>query len=210
MKYRNTDKGKLPLKRRLPLIAIIGALIMMMLVLVLVQKSWFDEDPIKVDFTDVFTDADSRKDTTDDDRPVLRIAVAAMISPKATQRYYNDLLTLIGDKLGMRSLFLQRKTYAEVNQLLKKKDIDVAFVCSGPYVTGHSEFGMELLVVPVAYGKKVYYSYIIVGKNSPIQTFEDLRDKKFVFTDPHSNTGKLVPTYMLALRGETVESRSRR
>lgn len=206
MKYMNADKNKLPLKRRLPLITMIGAIIVVMLILVFVQQSWFGEDTIKVDFTDVFIETNGQIDTTDDNRPVLCIAVAAMISPKPTQSYYNDLLTLIGNKLGRRTLFLQRKTYAEVNQLLKKKEIDVAFVCSGPYVTGHSEFGMELLVVPVAHGKTVYYSYIIVGKNSPVKTFEDLRGKKFVFSDPHSNTGKLVPTYMLALRGETAES----
>jgi phosphonate transport system substrate-binding protein len=35
---------------------------------------------------------------------------------------------------------------------------------------------------------------------------QDLRGKRFAFTDPLSNTGRLVPTYMLAKMNETPES----
>jgi len=199
-------KDKSAFKRLLPLVAIIGGVILIAITLVIVQQGWLREDVVRVDFNDVVTDSKSQITITKEVCPVLRIAVAAMISPKPTRRFYNNILTMIGDKLGRRSVFLQRRTYAEVNLLLEAKEVDVAFVCSCPYVIGHTEFGMELLVVPVVHGKKVYCSYIIVSKNSPIKTFEDLRGKKFAFTDPHSNTGKLVPTYMLSMRGETAKS----
>jgi phosphonate transport system substrate-binding protein len=65
---------------------------------------------------------------------------------------------------------------------------------------------MELLAVPVANGKTVYHSYFIAASTSPYTSFDDFRGKKFAFTDPQSNTGALVPTYMLALRGETPQS----
>ena len=65
---------------------------------------------------------------------------------------------------------------------------------------------MELLAAPQAYGKTVYYSYTIVHKDSTIKSFEELRGKRFAFTDPKSNTGKMVPTYKLAKMGETPES----
>jgi phosphonate transport system substrate-binding protein len=39
-----------------------------------------------------------------------------------------------------------------------------------------------------------------------VRSFEELRGKRFVFTDPLSNTGQLVPTYMLARMGETPGS----
>jgi phosphonate transport system substrate-binding protein len=45
-----------------------------------------------------------------------------------------------------------------------------------------------------------------VAKNSAIKNFGDLRGKSFAFTDPLSNTGKLVPTYMLARMNETPDS----
>ena len=141
-----------------------------------------------------------------DRESTLRVAVAAMISPKPTKNYYEDLLHLIGRKIDRRIILSQRRTYAEVNGLLQRREIDLAFVCSGPYVTGHDEFGMEILAVPVAHGEKVYYSYFLAHRDSDIESLEDLRGKNFAFTDPHSNTGCLVPTYVLAQRGDTPES----
>jgi phosphonate transport system substrate-binding protein len=82
----------------------------------------------------------------------------------------------------------------------------VAFVCGGPYVDGHEKFGLELLVAPMAYGGTVYYSYIIVPKDSPVKSFKELRGATFAFSDPLSNSGKLIPTYMLAKMNETPES----
>jgi phosphonate transport system substrate-binding protein len=144
--------------------------------------------------------------TVDSVRPDLRIAVAAMISPKSTRKYYEDLLRVVGARLGESVVFLQRRTYAEVNDLLRRKEVDLAFVCSGPYITGRREFGMELLAVPVVHGQKVYHSYILVGNDSSVERFGDLRGGRFAFTDPHSNTGCLVPRFMLARLGETPES----
>lgn len=141
-----------------------------------------------------------------DSRLPLHIAVGAMISPETTRAYYEDLLQLIAGKMNRRAEFAQRRTYAEVNDMVRKKEVDLAFVCAGPYTQGKKDFGMEMLVVPVANGKTVYHSYIIVGKSSSIVSMNDLRGKKFAFTDPQSNTGSLVPTYMLAKRGETPKS----
>jgi len=142
----------------------------------------------------------------DDRSATLRIAVGAMISPEITREYYQDLMELVAAQVDRRAVFSQRRTYAEINELVKNHEVDVAFVCSGPYTSGHKDFGMELLVVPVAHGQKIYHSYILTRNDSSIQSFEELRNKRFAFTDPHSNTGCLVPTYMLAKRGETPES----
>ena len=136
----------------------------------------------------------------------LRIAVGAMISPEMTREYYMKMMELIAARIGRRAIFSQRRTYAEINELVKAHEVDVAFVCAGPYTSGRADFGMELLVVPVAHGQKVYHSYILAKRGSPVQSLADLRGKRFAFTDPNSNTGTLVPTYMLAKRGETPET----
>ncbi len=136
----------------------------------------------------------------------LRIAVGSMIVPKEGFVYYRRFLDYVGEKLGSPVQFVARNKYKEVNDLMKKGDIDIAFVCSGPYVTGHDEFGLELLVAPRVNGKTVYYSYIIVRKDGPLQKLEDLRRKTFAFTDPGSNTGNIVPTYLLARMKETPDS----
>ena len=65
---------------------------------------------------------------------------------------------------------------------------------------------MEILAVPVAHGQKVYHSYILAQKDSAVANFDELRGKRFAFTDPKSNIGALVPRYMLAQRHESPES----
>ncbi|MHC4172086.1 MAG: substrate-binding domain-containing protein [Planctomycetota bacterium] len=140
----------------------------------------------------------------------LKIAVGAIISPAQSLTFYEDIFDYIGEKLGRGVDMIQRKTYTEVNFLMKEGRIDAAFVCSRPYVEGHRDFGMELLCVPVCFGKTEYYSYFIVHKDSSIQKLEDLRGKVFAFTDPLSNSGMLIPAYVLAKMRETPESFFRR
>jgi phosphonate transport system substrate-binding protein len=138
--------------------------------------------------------------------PRIRIAVGGMVTPKEGMAYYHDLLRYVQDKIGIKVEYVDRESYAEINSMLENGEIEAAFVCSGPYVEGHKEFGLELLVAPQVYGATKYYSYIIVAKHSPIRSFSGLRGKRFAFTDPLSNTGKLVPTYMLARMHETPDS----
>lgn len=140
------------------------------------------------------------------DRPVLRTAVGAMISPQETHETYLQLLVYVSEQLGMDQEFVQRKTYAKVNDLLGKGELDLAFICSGPYALGRESHGFELLVAPEVQGAPVYYSYLIVHQDSAYQALEDLRGASFAFTDAHSNTGRLVPEYWLALMGECPET----
>lgn len=134
-----------------------------------------------------------------------RIAMGAMITPREGFIYYSQFKDYIEQRFGQPIQLVDRGNYTEINHLLETGEIDAAFVCSGPYVEGKQRFGMQLLAMPLVKGKPIYYSYIIVPQNSPARTFEDLRSKTFAFTDPKSNTGKLVPTYMLARINETPQ-----
>ena len=140
------------------------------------------------------------------DKLSLKVAVAAMISPKDTFVYYRQLLDYIGRNLGRDVQFIQRKTYGEINELLGRGQIDLAFICSGPYVTGKEKFGFELLATPEVQKSHFYHSYLIVNKASQFKNINDLRGQVFAFTDPDSNTGKLVPTYWLSQMGERPEA----
>lgn len=136
----------------------------------------------------------------------VRIAVGGMITPKEGVAYYRDLLRYLQGRIGVKVEYVDRESYAEINDMLRTGKLEAAFVCSGPYVDGKKQFGLELLVAPQAYGRTVYYSYIIVPQASGAKAFPDLRGKRFAFTDPLSNTGRLVPTYMLAKMKETPDT----
>jgi len=134
----------------------------------------------------------------------LKIGVAAMISPKETVKYYKEIVDYIGEKAGVPVEMVQRESYDEMDNLLEKGEVKMAFICSGPYVRDKEKFGAELLVAPQSYGKPFYNAYIIVHKDSPITSLKELKGKSFAFTDPKSNTGKLVPTYMVAKQFKTT------
>ena len=136
----------------------------------------------------------------------LRVAVAAIISPKGTVESYANLIAYLGERTGRPAELVQRGTYTEINDLVRTGGVDLAFVCTGGYIRGQQEFGMELLVAPQVDGETVYYSYIIVPADSQAQSLTDLRGKVFAFTDPMSNTGRLALLYMLWQMGETPES----
>jgi phosphonate transport system substrate-binding protein len=138
-------------------------------------------------------------------RQTLRVAVAAMISPKETFIYYRELIDYIGAKLDRDTILIQRKTYGEVNDLLNKEHIDLAFICTGPFVTGGEKSGFEAIATPVIRGQPLYQSYLIVHRDSPFYAMEDLKDKNFAFTDPDSNTGAMVPRYWLKEMGVRPE-----
>ena len=160
------------------------------------------EEPTKVDFT--------KTETTNHEkvgRPgAVRIAVGGMITPKEGFAYYRGFLDYIGSELARPVEYVDATSYEEINTKLESREIDGAIVCSGPYVDGHKKFGLELLAAPKAHGGTVYYSYIIVPKTSQAKGLDDLRGKSFAFTDPLSNTGKLVPEYLLARKGETSQT----
>ncbi|MCX7781004.1 MAG: phosphate/phosphite/phosphonate ABC transporter substrate-binding protein [Negativicutes bacterium] len=135
------------------------------------------------------------------DKPPLRVAVSSILSPKETLTVYQPLLDYLQQKLQKPAVLLQRRTYQEVNDLLRNGTADVAFVCSGGYVAGSELFGMELLAQPAVKGKKVYQSYIIVPANSSAENIADLKGKAFAFTDPMSFSGRIAPVQLLLAKG---------
>jgi phosphonate transport system substrate-binding protein len=77
-------------------------------------------------------------------RSPLRVAVAAILSPRTTYRVYENLAAYLEERLGEPVEVTQRATYAETNELIRTRQVDLGFVCTGAYIQGHQEFGMEL------------------------------------------------------------------
>ena len=172
--------------------------------LVVISGCGRDSDAVVVDFNK--TIAVERPKRPIPELATLNVAVAAMISPKETFGYYRQLLDYIGEKLGREVQFIQRKTYGEINELLGIGQIDLAFICSGPYAAGKEKYDLELVATPQVRQSRYYQSYLIVNKTSQFKRLEDLKGRVFAFTDPDSNTGKLVPTYWLFEIGEQPET----
>jgi phosphonate transport system substrate-binding protein len=136
--------------------------------------------------------------------PIL-IGVSSMITPVDTVKYYQEIIDYIGARIRQPVQMVHRRTYEEMDGLLERGEVKIAFICSAPYVKDRERFGVELLVAPSVNGSTRYQSYMIVHNDSPINTFLELKGKSFAFTDPNSNTGMIYPTYLLKTMGYTPE-----
>ncbi|MBW6479755.1 MAG: phosphate/phosphite/phosphonate ABC transporter substrate-binding protein [Bacteroidales bacterium] len=136
----------------------------------------------------------------------LKVAVSAILSPKETYESYEEIFRYISDEMGFPIEFHQRKTYAEINQMLEDELLDFAFICTGAYVELDETKGVELLAVPVSGGRAEYNAYIIVSEAFAAEDFADLRGSRFAFTDPLSNTGYFYSLHRLKELNETPES----
>jgi len=131
----------------------------------------------------------------------LCFAISAMVSPARTYTDYQAFMRLLGKRLHQPVELKQRKTYEEVNELLRTGNADCGLVCTGAFIHADRHFKETVVAVPVMGGKETYRSYIIVRKDRPYTSFADLKGKVFAFTDELSNSGALYPTYLLAKRG---------
>jgi phosphonate transport system substrate-binding protein len=87
---------------------------------------------------------------------------------------------------------------------------EVCFVCSLVYVTFERR-GLELAVpiaAPVLAGARygglpIYFSDVIVHRDSPFRSFLDLRGRSWAYNEPLSHSGYGITRYQLVRLGET-------
>ncbi len=120
-------------------------------------------------------------------------AVSAMTSPARTLAHFSELETYLAVKLHRPVHLKQRRTYAEINELLAQSRIQMAFTCTGGYIAGRRDFGLEILVVPIVNGNSFYRSYIVVRKDSKANSLAELHGRVFAYADPLSLSGYIYP-----------------
>jgi len=98
-------------------------------------------------------------------------------------------------------VFVQRRSYREVSELLLAEKLDAAWICGFPYVRYRER--MRLLAVPTWQGEPLYRSYVIVpSSDQTTQSIGDLGGRIYAFSDPDSNSGWLVPNSLLYQLGK--------
>jgi len=109
--------------------------------------------------------------------------------------------TYLQQQLGRPVVFVQRDSYRETMDMLTQNQLDFAWICDYPYILLKNE--VKLLVVPLYQGRPLYRSYLIVpAKDIKTRSIADLKGQVFVYADPHSNTGYLVPRFAIKQLGE--------
>lgn len=130
----------------------------------------------------------------------VRIGFTAVIAKEDLYTVYR-LLDYLSKKTGLTLKPVFAKSYDEMDFFLNTGHADIAYICGAPFVEGAKRFGYRVLLVPATEEGPIYYSYVVVRKEKGYSSIFELKDKPYAFSDPKSNSGSVVPTYVLAKRG---------
>jgi phosphonate transport system substrate-binding protein len=115
----------------------------------------------------------------------------------------------LSPRLGIRIDYVTDIPWQERERLFDAGEIQILWLCGLPYVhkADLPENGLELLAVPVPAGPRhggraVYFSDVVVRKESHFQTFGDLRGAVWAYNEPRSHSGYNVVRAYLSEFGE--------
>jgi phosphonate transport system substrate-binding protein len=120
-------------------------------------------------------------------------------------RFFDRFADYIGQRINHPVRFVRTRSYQEVIEKLRAEELEFAWVCGYPLVQKRDPEFLELLSVPIFQGEPLYQSYIIVHKDSPFRTLDELKGQVFAYSDPNSNSGYLYPRFALTRRGYRPE-----
>ena len=118
-----------------------------------------------IDFSKVSENVDDNG--KDDD--TLRIGLISVAGDNKSYILEKELANYIGEKLNKKVKLIQKKSYSDINLLLKNNQIDVAFLSTGAYSLYQDKESLELLESPNR-GKEYYHPIIITKNYSNINT----------------------------------------
>jgi phosphonate transport system substrate-binding protein len=131
----------------------------------------------------------------------LRFAIATMWSAESTFVMYRRLVTRVANAVGRKDVFVIRPSYAALREALDRQEVDVAVVCTGPYVCSLGGGQLKLLVQPEFEPGLVYRSVLLTPIDRPVRGLGGLRGATLAFSDPESFTGCFVPYMELVQMG---------
>jgi phosphonate transport system substrate-binding protein len=139
--------------------------------------------------------------------PIDRLRFGTYLASNPTAVGLYQLVTEeVGRRLGVPSELVVETSY----ESCEKDQNEVCFVCSLPYVMFERR-GLDL-AIPVAApvlegtrygGRPIYFSDVIVHRDSPFRSFLDLRGHSWAYNEPLSHSGYGITRYHLVRLGET-------
>jgi phosphonate transport system substrate-binding protein len=115
----------------------------------------------------------------------------------------------IGSALSIPTQFVSNLSWQAREAALDAGNIQVGWICGLPYIwkADRNPPLVNLLAAPVMsgsryLGKPVYFSDVVVRRESPYLSFLDLRGKTWAYNEPHSHSGFNITRFKLASIGE--------
>ena len=133
------------------------------------------------------------------------LVFANFLAPNMTS-VYAGVAARVGQALEVPAQLIERSSFEQ----LRDGSVGVAFLCGLPYVRLCTERPGMLrpLAAPVLdearyEDRPVYFSDVIVGRDSPFRSFDDLRGHSWAYNEAGSYSGCLLVRHHLLQVGET-------
>ncbi len=134
-----------------------------------------------------------------------RLRVGTFLAPNIMP-VYEAVTEQLGARLGVPAELVVGTDYEDC----ARDANDVCFVCGLPYVEfeGRGIWSAVPVAAPVLQGARyggrpIYFSDVIVHRDSPFASFLDLRGRSWAYNEPLSQSGYGITRYHLVKLGET-------
>ena len=130
---------------------------------------------------------------------------ATFLSPVLYDTYAH-ITRYVGERLGVPTTLCVGQSLDE----FATGEADVGFLCGLLYADMSQPRPVELLAAPVVMGKRyrgepLYYSDVIVHRDSLYTSFDALQGSRWAFNEEASHSGYNIVSYSLLIRGKTFE-----
>jgi phosphonate transport system substrate-binding protein len=122
--------------------------------------------------------------------------------------FCRTLCDYLGSVLSISTQFVNNLSWQEREAELDAGNIQVGWICGLPYTWKADRHPplVHLLAAPVMAGSRylgrpVYFSDVVVRRESAYQSFLDLRGKGWAYNEPHSHSGFNITRFKLASIG---------
>lgn len=139
-----------------------------------------------------------------------RVAMSAAFVSERGVPVYGKIVDYLAEKSGVPLELVTGLAYTSINQMLEAGAVDYGFICGYPYILAHDQAlpKVELVAAPVPKAPRyqhrpVYFSDLVVRKDSPFKTLQDLRGRTYVYNEETSNSGYNMPRSHLVKLGLT-------
>jgi phosphonate transport system substrate-binding protein len=126
-----------------------------------------------------------------------------------TEGLCRSIAEIIEIEVGIPTEYITEIPWQERERLFDAGEIQILWLCGLPYVekADLADSGMELLAVPVPagaryHGRPVYFSEVLVRRQSSFESFIDLRGASWAYNEPRSHSGFNVVRACLAEMGQ--------
>lgn len=137
---------------------------------------------------------------------MVRVSIIPHRSNLGNERAYAAVFEALKKETGLKFQWIGGKTYEDVIQNIVTGKADIGYVGPFSYVDAQDNYGVRLICRTLSKnGQEFYRSMIITGKDSGINSLQDLKGKHFSFTDPKSTSGYLFPMRQLKKVGLSLD-----